>query len=627
MSNFILYLYPHNEIYEEQSGKFYNLNGEEISFINGLVTCPETNDEDNIENIFKALKNNKRILGDFQALNLKKNGNDHFITSPSSIYPLFYYEDEFCSILSNELKLIVDGLKIFKDNKFINFYNYNYIKEIFYYGDYYKGEEKTILRSTIFENIKRILPQDEVIIRKNNIIIKENEDIDIPKWFEEWYLEDKDSLFDWYYEELINYTTSLIKNIGNNLKEVVVPITGGYDSRLALTIFSIIKKKFDFALYSRTSGPESHPDVVIGQKVANSLNVEWENIIPKDNLKVLPQNFNDYIATFYQAQGDWNSYDFFTNYSREVNDSHTLYQLGMDMYKRKKVIETVNFNRWFGRRKLCRSNIYFPLFSTCYELWFSKLYNKDYNENDYTEFIYNILKRGSPNLLEIPFAFKSLPQTDTEEYKAENYISTEHKVTTFLWDYTFVYDAMNPVFKEIFLKYDTENNSILSKTGLNSLDYFLLMDDIKILLSKNYEDEKLKEKLKKLKNNSYYPLYRSNIDLNKKNNFKLRGLLQLMDYAAAANFNSFENIEKSCSFNKNMMEDNELSRLEIQYKKIGEIKEEYYKLLNNYELLKNENNKNKKELDKIKKENQKIFSSKSWKITKPLRILMNKIRR
>lgn len=75
------------------------------------------------------------------------------------------------------------------------------------------------------------------------------------------------------------------------------------------------------------------------------------------------------------------------------------------------------------------------------------------------------------------------------------------------------------------------------------------------------------------------------------------------------------------------MEDNELSKLEIQYKKIGEIKEEYYKLLNNYELLKNENNKNKKELDKIKKENQKIFSSKSWKITKPLRILMNKIRR
>ena len=612
LANFILYLYPHNELYEEKEGIFYNLKDDEVSFINGLITCPDDyENKNNVEKYFQFIKSNKIILGDFQAINLKKDGNGVIVTSPSSIYPLFYYEDEYCSIISNELKLIVDGLSLFKKNKLVDFYDYEYIKEIFYYGDFYKGDEKTILRSTIFKNIKRILPHDEVTIKNGSFYIKKNDEIKIPKWFEEWYLEDKDSLFDWYFNELINYSTSILNNISENIKEINVPITGGFDSRLALMIFSIIQEKFNFKIISNTTGLSNHPDVELGEKVANALNIKWIHIIP-NNLKVLPKNFNNYAYTFYKSQGDWNSYDFI-QYSRQLSNDNTLIALGMDTFKRQKIIETINFNRWFSRIILSNSNVYFPLFSTNYELWFSKLYNK-HTDNDYREFIYNTLKRGCPELLEIPFAFESLPQVEIEEYKNEEYKSTAHQVEPFLWDYNFVLDSLSPLFEKIFTKIDKKYNNLLSQSGINSLDYFLLIEDIEKLINKNLNDTKLTKKLEKLKNNSYYPKYRTYINLNNKNNFKIRALLKLMDYSAAANFNSFENLEKCCSFYENIDEENELFKLEEQYKKIGEVEEKYYKLYN-------EHQKYIKENKKLKKKIKQFENSNSWKITKPLRKL------
>ena len=179
---------------------------------------------------------------------------------------------------------------------------------------------------------------------------------------------------------------------------------------------------------------------------------------------------------------------------------------------------------------------------------FSRLYNKHNSDTiNFRELIYNVLKRGDSRLLEIPFDHDKLPKTGLEIYTGNNTV-VAHKNEPYLWDYNFVYNELNPLFKESFNKKDDEYDNILSKTGINSLDYFILEESIDNILEK---DEKVESSLIDLKVNAFYPKYRTNI---KVNNFHNKPLHVLMDYAGAASFNSFEELEKNALFylKKNM---------------------------------------------------------------------------
>ena len=227
-----------------------------------------------------------------------------------------------------------------------------------------------------------------IYIENGSIFINHNSDIEVPSWFEESYLEDKEKFFDWYCNSLIDYSESLIKRISNNVTEIKAGITGGFDSRLTVALLSKICGKYDIQITTNTSGLPEHPDVIIGGKVANTLNLNWSNPqqIGKNNLKRLPQSFQEYASTFYESQGDFDSHDFVTYYKRSVNNVSVFYQTGMDVYKRDSMSSIINFNRWYSRRTLFKSNFYFPIFSSNYELWFSRLYDKHYkNQKYYTD--------------------------------------------------------------------------------------------------------------------------------------------------------------------------------------------------------------------------------------------------
>ena len=269
ISNFTTYLYLYNQVYDENKN-FYEYDDENLNFYNGLITTQNSNKLPTISEIFNAIECNDLILGDFQAIHLDKNNNCYIKTSDSSIYPLFYYEDEQGIVLSNELKLIVDGINAFRTTDFVNNYDYDFIEEIFYKGFFYKKPKKHY-RKTIFKNIERILPHDEIDIKNGVINIKKNSSITVPKWFEEWYLEDKESLYDWYYDELMKYTETLIKYIEHDVEEIRAGITGGFDSRITLMVLNKFCKKYNIRLNTHTNGESNHPDVVIGEKVANVL--------------------------------------------------------------------------------------------------------------------------------------------------------------------------------------------------------------------------------------------------------------------------------------------------------------------------------------------------------------------
>ncbi len=621
IANFDIYLYTYHQITHEKENEFYKIKPNEISFFNGFITTRNNNKKTEILKIFEDDDKNEILLGDYQLFHLDNKGNGFIKTPPASIYPIFYYEDEYCTILSNELKLIVDGVKTFND-PFIKHYNINYLYETYHKGFFVRGEREGI-RDTAFKNISRILPHDEIEIKNGKIIKRINEDIQIPTWFEKWYLEDKESLYDWYYEELINYTNSMLDIISKNVDTIKIGLTGGYDSRLTLLILEKLCKEHNIKIQTQTVGSPNHPDVVIAKKIAETLNIPWINKHENEtNLKILPQNLRDYASTFYKSHGDFDSHDFINKHYRHVENINYFTQNGMDLYKRDTLTSIINFNRWFSRRILCSTHFYFPLFATTLELYFSLIYTKYYpKQNYYTEFVYNVIKRANPKLLEIPFAFKSLPQVDIKEYTNDTYTTTYHDPEPFLWDYELVLTELNPILKKLYDKQNNKFDLILDKTNITPLDYFLLDKEINNILKKyNHNNaENTITKLNHIKDNAFYPTNRTylKIDLKEKYYLKKRGLLKLMDYASVASFNSFDNIE-------HYVNSNAYDSKEEVYKKIEELSQNNLTLMAEKEMLIEENQNLKKDKENLKKEYKKILSSNSWKITKPLRKLKNR---
>lgn len=614
--SFLAYIYTYNHIYDETENKYYRMDDSGISLLNGLISIEGMDDFSDIGEVFDAFSRDKIIFGDFQTISINENGEGIVKTCPASTFPMFYYEDECFSVISNELKLIVDGVKTFSDYRFADFYDFDYIHDLFFFND----DMRTSLRNTIFKNIKRILPYDEITIKDWEFIIKQNDEIPIPESIEELYLKDSDEFYDWYYDSLMKYADFLLNQIKNGADKVKIPITGGFDSRLALMIFSKLAPKYGIDIVAHTNGSSKHPDVIVGSKVASALNVEWNNFGNDENdgktvYKYLPLHFNEYASTFYASQGDFNSYDYVSYYSREIKNPHEFMQLGNDMYKREEIESIAKHNRWFSRRRLFESEFYFPLFSTSYELYIAMLNNKyHHGENYFKEFVYNVIKRCEPELLDIPFAYDCLPQTGVEEFKSEDYVATVHKVKPFLWDYDFVLNELSCVFMSQFDRKDSESDNILSKLAINSLDYFILKEDIdKLLESSSLNDVDLKIKLLDLKDNAFYPKTRAFYDLNdSKNYYREWSLLKLMDFASAAGFSSFDELEKACEFSGSSND-------------ILDIKEEVYGQIadNKNDALAFEYKNSIKKLKETMKFSEELMSSSSWKATKPLRSFKN----
>lgn len=601
--NFDVYIYTYDHILKEDDTLVYEIDADFINLFNGLIAL-EDNDN-NIQGIFKTINENKLVLGDYQAVHLDASGNGYIKTPKASLYPLFHYEDEYCSVISNELKLIVDGVNAI-DGQFISHLNGDYLYEIYDHGYFYNGK-RFDQRATAFSEIKKVLPQDSVTFHDNQIEIKENDSIEIPEWFESWYLEDKDSLYDWYYDNLMRYSDSMVNFISGSISEIALGLSGGFDSRLTVLVLERLCKKYNIALKTNTTGDPNHPDVVIAKRIAELLDLNWTNstFSAKDNLKPTPQHLRDYAMTFFMSQGDFDSHDFEPTYSRLQGSEDFVNQFGIDFYKRDSDSAIINYNRWFSRRTLSRRHSYLPIFGTDLEIYFALLFNKHCpKKRHYREFVYNVLKRGNPDLLEIPFALDRLPQLDIEAYKNDDYVSTSHKLEPYLWDYNFVLTELGPLLEAFF---NEKSDSIISKTDLNPLDYFLLKKDIGKLLKKHSkkDTEKIIREINRLKENSFYPQSRVylEIDLKEKNYMKKRSLMKLMDYSSAAGFSSFDELGK-------YYVSNSYDSKEEIYRKFDEIEKDKMELTS--------------QKDKLKGEMDELMSSNSWKITKPLRRMRNK---
>lgn len=77
------------------------------------------------------MKIKANLLGDCQLLSLNCSGNGIYKTRPSSIKKLFFMKIGQCSVVSTEIKLIVDEIEKFGKCPFREHYDATYIYDTF----------------------------------------------------------------------------------------------------------------------------------------------------------------------------------------------------------------------------------------------------------------------------------------------------------------------------------------------------------------------------------------------------------------------------------------------------------------------------------------------------------------
>ncbi len=541
IKNITAYIYPYNHINDENFGKFYYADDNGILLINGLV-CIDNIFYEDIHDFFNELDKSSDLLGDYQLLSIDKNGDGFIMTPPISVYPLYFYEDDSCKVLSTDKKLIVDGVKKFSEQKFVNQFDVDFIED----AAFREWTTRYFPQNTIFKDVKRVFPSDDKYFMNGNIIIERKDSIEVPQWFRDEYEEDKAKLYDKYYNILFNFAESSLVHLKPMISKIELGLTGGFDSRLSAAILGGLCKKLEIPFECYSFGVDEHPDVTIPKEIAKVLDVKHIHIRRVGKTRS-SQSYEDYISTFYIAQGDFNSKNMVWDYNRKIEDPNIISQLGYDGYKRLTMDQSYSANRWKSRVVLSVKNFSFPLFFTKYESWFARLYNEQGSEF-FKEFVYEILKRSEPKLLDIPFAGNSLPYIDVKPHgKWQD--SKFHDREPFLWDYKFVRNNLKPVFIKKFDKdLGMKSKLIFKIMGLNEFDYFINKELSRIIDSYRNGEINLQSCVKKLKNERFstkYPRNKTNVVVTKElmDDPYIKILQIIMDFAAGADKKTYREME------------------------------------------------------------------------------------
>ncbi|WP_054834600.1 hypothetical protein [Methanobrevibacter arboriphilus] len=132
ISNFIIYSYLYDQIIEEKEDYSFYFDENKLLLSNGFFTVNNEIKID-IQDVFHELNQESNFWGgDYQLVNIDKNGNGFLKTPDFGLRQLFYYEDENFSVLSTEIKLIVDGIYNIQKQTFSENFDVDFIFDSIY---------------------------------------------------------------------------------------------------------------------------------------------------------------------------------------------------------------------------------------------------------------------------------------------------------------------------------------------------------------------------------------------------------------------------------------------------------------------------------------------------------------
>jgi len=77
-----------------------------------------------------------------------------------------------------------------------------------------------------------------------------------------------------------NILTGLLSAVSKRFKKIIQPVTAGWDSRLLLAASKHLSSKINYYLFTNIPGKLKNPDVIIGSKLAENLNLDFQKVAP-----------------------------------------------------------------------------------------------------------------------------------------------------------------------------------------------------------------------------------------------------------------------------------------------------------------------------------------------------------
>jgi len=282
-----------------KNNKGFQWHSNENIFIKGCFFDSENNyyEKENLISFFKKINNEEQFIERIKEINgvftvLIKHNNKTLIASDTTrIFPLFY------TFNNTELN-ICDDIEYLKEKFDIHEIDGNSSGEFLASG-------YTLGNKTLLKNIFTLQSNEYIIFEKDTIIKKEF-------FFSYSTKEVNNSEYSELRKQAIevfeNAFNRLIKSLNN--RTVVIPLSGGYDSRL----IAVMLKKHNYKnVICFTYGKKDNLEVEISKKVAETLNFKWIFIEYTDTLIDGYLNSSDFIRYAHYV-GKYTSMPFLQEY-------------------------------------------------------------------------------------------------------------------------------------------------------------------------------------------------------------------------------------------------------------------------------------------------------------------------
>ncbi len=176
--------------------------------------------------------------------------------------PLYYYYEENNFLFAPEVKAILK-------TKLNTRIDYSSISDLFHFGHLFGNK-------TLFNNIKQLPPASYLIYRMGKIEIKNY--WDFPEYAEAYEkIKFSRNEINNYIEEMQEiYAKAMKRQIFRNSSKLLIPLSGGLDSRYVIAYASALKTN---PLVTFTFGPENNEDQVYAKMVAREVDAQHKSFI------------------------------------------------------------------------------------------------------------------------------------------------------------------------------------------------------------------------------------------------------------------------------------------------------------------------------------------------------------
>ncbi len=238
----------------------------------------------NDNDLFKYLKDNdsdltklfSKLNGFFTVL-IINDGNVRIISDRIRLFPLWY------EITNDKLTISDDITKLNISNSDID-----EISSLEFQMTGYVCGKRTLLKNIFQTEAGQILNINNGQEKSSNYYQFGHSEI---KFFSE------DNFYSYAHDKFLNSINRLISYA--NGRQIVIPLSGGYDSRLILYYLKLLRYK---NIFTFSYGEANNIEVSIAKEIAKSLNVHWEYIIYNkqdwDNVHNLRRKYEAYSSSY-----------------------------------------------------------------------------------------------------------------------------------------------------------------------------------------------------------------------------------------------------------------------------------------------------------------------------------------